>query len=64
MLDEGVVQIAEVGEVHVVLERQHEVATVDLRALVQAVKCVGERLPAPDLDESLGDLALGVAVRR
>ena len=36
MLDEQVVRLAEVGQLRVLLERQYQVATVDLGARVQA----------------------------
>ena len=63
VLDVEVVGFAEVGERGIPVERQDEMARVDLGVIVQCahdVLVVGE---ARDPDKRVGDLVLGVAVR-
>ena len=63
VLDEDVVGFAEVAERRVLLDRQDQMAAVDLRIRVQAADDVARIRRSRDLDEGFGDLVLGVAVR-
>ncbi len=59
VFDEQVVRLAEVGQCRVLLDRQDEVATVDLCARVQATDDVFESGERRNLDEGVGDLIPG-----
>ncbi len=64
MLDEQVICFAEVGQRRVPVERQHEVATVDLGACVQAPDNLFHARIAGKIQQCLDHFILGVAVGR
>ena len=63
MFDKEVIRLAEVGQVLIFLDRQHEVATLDLGTCMQARNCLRQTVVTRKLEKRLGHLSLGVAVR-
>ena len=68
MFDEQVIRLAEVGQVLIFLDRQHEMATLDLGTRMQARNCLRQTVVTRKLEKRLGHLSSGcsgaVVVRR
>ena len=62
VLDEHVVGGAEVGEAGVIIEREHHVSAVDLRAAVYGMDEVGVLCVPGDRQQSFGHLLLRIAI--
>ncbi|CKR12504.1 Uncharacterised protein [Mycobacterium tuberculosis] len=64
LLDKDLVGVAEVGQRRVLLQRQHQVSTVDLGGGMQTPNDLLVFLKAGKLDKRISDLTLAIAMRR